>query len=179
QGTRELRRALSQQQPDAGSEGTAARSARSPERVGLSRRLLLLPPALVYRRRRPLQIGPQGGPRLHRARCALLLLCGVAREAATAGGSAAPSREARAGVREERVPGRGPEAHDRAQDPGRQQSIGRLMTMRSGTFVLTAAFVVAVAGAAGAQTDRALTPLELAAAFAPPPAFRPPRRAAP
>ena len=43
--------------------------------------------------------------------------------------------------------------------------------MRSGTFVLTAAFVAAIAGTAGAQTDRVLTPLELAVACAPPPAF--------
>jgi len=43
--------------------------------------------------------------------------------------------------------------------------------MRSGTFVLTAAFVAAMAGTAGAQTDRVFTPLELAAACAPPPTF--------
>jgi hypothetical protein len=41
--------------------------------------------------------------------------------------------------------------------------------MRSCTFVLAVAFVVAAAGAAGAQTDRPFTPLELAAGCAPPP----------
>jgi hypothetical protein len=43
--------------------------------------------------------------------------------------------------------------------------------MRSGTLVLTAVFVGAFAGAAGAQTDRVLTPLELSASCAPPPSF--------
>lgn|SRR5262245_3249039 len=43
--------------------------------------------------------------------------------------------------------------------------------MRSGTIVLTAAFVAALAGTTGAQADRVYTPLELAAACAPPPTF--------
>ena len=46
----------------------AARGARSAERVGLSRRLLLLPPALVSRRDRSLQGAAEGGPRVHRPR---------------------------------------------------------------------------------------------------------------
>jgi hypothetical protein len=43
--------------------------------------------------------------------------------------------------------------------------------MRSGSFVLTAVFVAAIAGTAGAQTDKVFTPIELAAACAPPPTF--------
>jgi hypothetical protein len=44
--------------------------------------------------------------------------------------------------------------------------------MRSGTFVLAAAFVVAVVGVASAQPDRVLSPLEIAAGCAPPPTLR-------
>lgn len=43
--------------------------------------------------------------------------------------------------------------------------------MRSGRWVLSAVLVGALAGPAGAQTDRGLTPLEVAAACAPPPSF--------
>jgi hypothetical protein len=50
--------------------------------------------------------------------------------------------------------------------------------MRSGTFVLTAAFVAALAGTAGAQTDTPLTPVQVAIACAPRPSLDgPPDRA--
>ena len=43
--------------------------------------------------------------------------------------------------------------------------------MRSGTFVLTAAFVTLMAGAAGAQTDTPLTPVQIAIGCAPRPSL--------
>src|SRR5206468_9203160 len=139
---RNLRGALSEQQAHAGGEGEAARGARSPERGRLSRRLFLLPAAVVSRRDRSVQGAPQRGSELYRPRRGLLLLrrrADEGREARSRGAST--SGEAGSGVRAERVSRRGTEAYHRAEDhAGGQQNIGRL-SMRSGTFVLTAAFV--------------------------------------
>ena len=96
-----------QQRADARGAREGARRARSPERVHLQGGLLLPQGALVSGRHLAVPAGAAGGPAVHQPRRGLLLPGRGAGHGEARGRGAAAAREARGGIRRERVPGTG------------------------------------------------------------------------